>query len=122
MLSGEILFVEIYAALLIIWPSKPKFALSSDGAGDTGDEAGGAEEFGLSVSFPGFFESSGEFVGDTVADGLGDTEKSPKMFVAAAIVGVLKSLYAKPSLSGYIIFFQICAAGFPETYIRSGVS
>ena len=64
----------------------------------------------------------GSSEGSSEGEGLGDSSRSPKMLVGPPRVGVLKSLYSRPSWMGIMSFLQIWAAGLPETYIRAGVS
>lgn len=79
----------------------------------------------------GFSDHTGELLGlfvvgssegSSEGEGLGDSSRLPKMFVGPPRVGVLKSLYSRPSWIGIMSFLQIWAAGLPETYIRAGVS
>jgi len=93
-----------------------------EGLGVTGSEGVGALGVGISVPLEVLPLGDGLSEINSDGDGLGVSANSPKMFVGPVRVGVLKSLYGKPSFSEYIIFFQICAAGLPETYIRDGVS
>ena len=92
-----------------------------DGLGVTGKDGVGALGVGISVPLV-LLLSEGLSEASSEGEGLGVADNSPKIFVGPERVGVLKALYSKPSLSGYIIFFQICAEGLPVTYMRAGVS
>ena len=85
-------------------------------------EGFGALGVGMSVPVVSLPLSDGLSEASSDGEGLGVADSSPKMFVGPDRLGVLKDLYSRPSLSGYIIFFHICAEGFPVTYIREGVS
>ena len=118
--QGGICNFELRSALIFYYAAGDTGAV---GLGVTGKDGTGALGLGLVISVPlelslaeGLSEASSD------GEGLGVSDNSPKMFVGPERVGVLKALYSKPSLSGYIIFFQICAAGLPVTYIRAGVS
>lgn len=60
---------------------------------------GGVEGFGMSVPLEGISELFGDGFSETSSDGdgLGDSDKSPKIFVGPERVGFLKSLYGSPS-------------------------
>ena len=92
------------------------------GVGVTGREGTGALGVGISVPLVSSPLSDGLSDASSDGEGLGVADNSPNMFVGPERSGVLKALYSRPSLSGYIIFFQICAEGLPDTYIREGVS
>ena len=85
-------------------------------------EGTGADGVGISVEVAEFPEPEGLPESSAEGEGLGVSESSPKIFVGPERVGVLKAFFSKPSCKGCIIFFQICAAGLPVTYIRAGVS
>ena len=93
-----------------------------EGLGVTGRDGSGGVGVGISVPLESSPLSDGLSEASSDGEGLGVADNSPKMFVGPERLGVLKALYGSPSFNGYIIFFQICAAGLPETYIRAGVS
>ena len=84
-----------------------------DGVGVTGREGVGAVgvgvAVGMSVPLAGLPEalSEGSSEASSEGEGLGVVESSPNIFVGPLKLGVVKALYSRPSLSGYIIFFQI---------------
>ena len=78
-----------------------------EGVGVTGREGVGALGVGISVPLVLPLLSDGLSEASSDGEGLGVADNSPKMFVGPERFGVLKVLYSRPSLSGYIIFFQI---------------
>jgi hypothetical protein len=95
------------------------------GGGETGVEgSGGVGDTGGSVPplAGAFVPSEGLSEASSEGEGLGDSARSPKMFVGPEKAGVWKAFCSRPSCRGCMSFFHICAAGFPFTFMRVGVS